>query len=59
MLNYEGVNGLEQMKWFPSKEGTSMMVTYDVTIPFIRMIAGRWIIRKVLCVTLPEVIIGR
>ena len=38
MLNYEGVNGLEQMKWSSEKEFD--MVTYDVTIPFIRMIAG-------------------
>ncbi|MDR3058252.1 MAG: glycoside hydrolase family 97 protein [Prevotella sp.] len=37
VINYEGVNGLEQMKW----TGTEMdMVTYDVTMPFIRMIAG-------------------
>lgn len=38
VLNYEGVNGLEQMKW--SSEEDFDMVTYDVTIPFIRMIAG-------------------
>ena len=38
VLNYEGVNGLEQMKWSSEKEFD--MVTYDVTIPFIRMIAG-------------------
>lgn len=37
VLNYEGVNGLEQMKWAPD---TLDMVTYDVTIPFIRMVAG-------------------
>ena len=37
VLNYEGVNGLEQLKWAPE---TYDMVTYDVTIPFIRMIAG-------------------
>lgn len=37
VLNYEGVNGLEQMKWAPE---TYDMVTYDVTIPFIRMVAG-------------------
>lgn len=37
VLNYEGVNGLEQMKWAPQ---TYDMVTYDVTIPFIRMVAG-------------------
>lgn len=35
LLNYEGVWGLEQMKW--SKED---MVTYDVTMPYIRMVAG-------------------
>ena len=37
VLNYEGVHGLEQMKW--SHESFDMM-RYDVTIPFIRMIAG-------------------
>ena len=37
VLNYEGVHGLEQMKW-SSKEVDQ--VTYDVTFPFIRMAAG-------------------
>ena len=37
VLNYDGVNGLEQLKWSPESYD---MVTYDVTIPFIRMIAG-------------------
>lgn len=37
VLNYEGVNGLEQLKWSPESYD---MVTYDVTIPFIRMVAG-------------------
>ncbi|WP_295938831.1 glycoside hydrolase family 97 protein [uncultured Alistipes sp.] len=37
VLNYEGVFGLEQMKWEPV---STDMVTYDVTMPFIRMIAG-------------------
>jgi alpha-glucosidase len=37
VINFEAVNGLEQMKW----NGPEMdMVTYDVTMPFIRMIAG-------------------
>ena len=37
ILNYEGVNGLEQLKW----AGRDLdMVGYDVTIPFIRMVAG-------------------
>lgn len=37
VINYEAVNGLEQMKW----TGAEMdMVTYDVTMPFIRMVAG-------------------
>ncbi|MCH5718943.1 glycoside hydrolase family 97 protein [Niabella hibiscisoli] len=37
VINYEAVNGMELMKW----TGTEMdMVTYDVTMPFIRMIAG-------------------
>ena len=37
VLNSEGVNGLEQMKWQPE---TYDQVTYDVSIPFIRMLAG-------------------
>lgn len=37
VINFEGVFGLEQMKW--SKEGVDM-VTYDVTVPYIRMMAG-------------------
>lgn len=37
VVNYEGVHGLEQMKWSdPSVD----QVTYDVTAPFIRMAAG-------------------
>ncbi|MEJ2881223.1 glycoside hydrolase family 97 catalytic domain-containing protein [Pedobacter sp. GR22-6] len=37
VINYEAVNGMEQMKW----TGPEMdMVTYDVTMPFIRMVAG-------------------
>ena len=35
VLNFEGVWGLEQMKW--SRDD---MVTYDVTFPFIRMLSG-------------------
>ena len=37
VINFEGVFGLEQMKW--SKADVDM-VTYDVTMPFIRMFAG-------------------
>ena len=37
VINYEGVNGLEQMKWASSAVD---QVTYDVTVPFIRMMAG-------------------
>ena len=37
ILNFEGVFGLEQMKWQPA---TVDQVTYDVTVPFIRMISG-------------------
>lgn len=37
VLNYEGVHGLEQMKW----SGADVdQVKYDVTMPFIRMVAG-------------------
>ncbi len=37
VINYEGVHGLEQMKWSAASVD---QVTYDVTIPFIRMAAG-------------------
>ena len=37
VINYEAVFGLEQMKW--SKPGVNQ-ITYDVTLPFIRSIAG-------------------
>jgi len=37
VLNYEGVFGLEQMKW--SKPEVDQ-ITYDVTFPYIRMAAG-------------------
>lgn len=37
VLNYEGVHGLEQMKW--AQTGTDQL-TYDVTFPYIRMAAG-------------------
>ena len=36
VINFEGVHGLEQMKW----EKADKQVVYDVTIPFIRMMAG-------------------
>lgn len=37
VINFEGVNGLEQLKW--STEELDQ-VTYDVIIPFIRQVAG-------------------
>ncbi len=37
VLNFEGVHGLEQLKWSPESVD---QVTYDVTVPFIRMVAG-------------------
>lgn len=37
VINFEGVHGLEQMKW---ASANTDQVTYDVTMPFIRMIAG-------------------
>ena len=37
VINFEGVHGLEQLKWSPASVD---MVKYDVTIPFIRMLAG-------------------
>lgn len=36
VINYEGVYGLENMKWNADAD----QVTYDVTVPFIRMAAG-------------------
>lgn len=37
VLNYEGVFGLENMKWAPP---TVDQMEYDVTVPYIRMMAG-------------------
>lgn len=37
VLNHEGVAGLEQMKWAPEDYD---QVVYDVTIPFVRLVAG-------------------
>ena len=37
VINFEGVHGLEQMKW---SDAFVDQVTYDVTFPFIRMMAG-------------------
>lgn len=37
VINFEGVRGLEQMKW---AEPTVDQVSYDVQIPFIRMVCG-------------------
>lgn len=37
VINFEGVHGLETMKW---SENAVDQVTYDVIIPFIRMLAG-------------------
>lgn len=37
VINYEGVHGLEQMKWEPT---TVDQVTYDLQLPFIRQFAG-------------------
>ena len=37
VLNYEAVDGLEQLKW--AKSGFDI-VTYDVTLPFTRFVAG-------------------
>ena len=37
VLNFEGVHGLEQMKWSPASVD---QVKYDVMIPFLRQVAG-------------------
>lgn len=36
-INFEGVHGLETMKW---SDASVDQVTYDVTVPYIRMMAG-------------------
>ena len=38
VLNFEGVFGLEQVKW--GKPGEVDLISYDVMIPFIRQVAG-------------------
>ena len=38
VLNMEGVNGLENMKW--SDLDTFDIIQYDVTMPYLRQIAG-------------------
>ena len=37
VLNFEGVHGLEQMKWQPVEAD---QVTYDVQLPFLRQLSG-------------------
>lgn len=37
ILNFEGVYGMEQMKWSKSPD---VQVIYDVTVPYIRQVAG-------------------
>ena len=37
VLNFEGIHGLEQMKWCKPEVD---QVTYDVTVPFTRLVAG-------------------
>ncbi|WP_195663514.1 glycoside hydrolase family 97 protein [Bacteroides congonensis] len=37
VLNFEGVHGLEQLKWSPASID---QVKYDVTVPFIRQVSG-------------------
>jgi alpha-glucosidase len=37
VLNFEGIHGLEQMKWSGPEVD---QVTYDVTVPFARLVAG-------------------
>lgn len=38
VINFEGVHGLEQCKW--ADHDTFDQITYDVTVPYIRMAAG-------------------
>lgn len=40
IVNYEGVKGLENYKWTPFGHGAPDQLRYDVSIPFIRMVAG-------------------
>jgi len=37
VINFEGVHGLETAKWIPPSVD---LVTYEVTVPFVRMVAG-------------------
>lgn len=39
VVNFEGVNGLEQMKWATLQSDDQVL--YDVTVPYIRMMAGQ------------------
>jgi alpha-glucosidase len=39
VINFEGVSGEEQMKWATLKDIDQ--VTYDVTVPYLRMLAGQ------------------
>lgn len=46
VINYEGVHGLENMKWVAS---TYDMPLYDVTIPLSVWLPVRWIIHRAPC----------
>ncbi len=40
VLNFEGVHGLEQMKWAAPDKSEVDQMRYDVSIPFLRQVAG-------------------
>lgn len=40
IVNYEGVKGLENYKWGDMRPGGIDQLSYDATVPFIRMAAG-------------------
>ena len=46
IINFESVFGMEEVKWTDIKNN---MPLYDVTFPYIRMMAGPVIIRRELC----------
>ena len=48
VLNFEGVHGLEQLKWSPASID---QVKYDVTVPFIRQVSGPMDYTQERCVT--------
>ena len=51
IINFESVFGMEEVKWTDIKNN---MPLYDVTFPYIRMMAGPWITLRERCATLAK-----